>query len=128
MVEEPMEVMYSQRSNLHTITNSKWKENGFGIVKLMKHKGNGSIQFIMQHEKTKMIMAHFHVFYITDLRQCRNLQPTAGIDKCWGWTAQDMSENPFGPPVTKTFGLQFDSAEMAVAFKVAFGDAKVRRL
>ena len=49
-----------------------------------------------------------------------DLQPNAGSDNCWEWSAQDCSD---GGQQHERLALKFDSAELATQFSTAFEKA-----
>jgi FKBP-type peptidyl-prolyl cis-trans isomerase len=116
--EENEEELYSQRSKLYRFRDGDWKERGTGEAKLLKHKENGKVRFMLRQEKTLKIVGNHYV--IEHATYC-DLRPNTGSDKCWVWTAQDSAEEELA---TEQFALKFGSAELANSFKEAFNNAK----
>merc|ERR1719311_687574 len=84
--EENEEQLYSQRSKLYRFRDGDWKERGLGESKLLKHKENGKIRFMLRQEKTLKIVANH---YVVDHPPYCELRPNAGSDKIWVWTTPD---------------------------------------
>ena len=57
--EESEECIFKLRCKLYRIRNDEWKERGTGNCKLLRHKENKKIRFIMRQEKTLKPVANF---------------------------------------------------------------------
>jgi hypothetical protein len=44
--EEDEEVLYSHRAKLFRWAAGEWKERGLGDIKILKHRGKGTIRFV----------------------------------------------------------------------------------
>jgi len=63
-----------------------WVERGVGEVKMLKHKEFGKIRLLMRQDKTMKIVIN----HVIDPRI--KLEPNAGSDRSWVWSAFDFSE------------------------------------
>eukprot|EP00531_Pseudo-nitzschia_arenysensis_P013275 CAMPEP_0116120642 /NCGR_PEP_ID=MMETSP0329-20121206/3282_1 /TAXON_ID=697910 /ORGANISM="Pseudo-nitzschia arenysensis, Strain B593" /LENGTH=197 /DNA_ID=CAMNT_0003614421 /DNA_START=305 /DNA_END=898 /DNA_ORIENTATION=+ len=118
--EEEEEVIYSQRGKLflygETLLdvgsgNKSWKERGIGDIKILKHKEHSRMRVLMRQEKTmKVIVNHALDPRIT-------LEPNAGSDRSWVWSAFDFAE---GELVETVFAIRFADSEIADNFKKIF--------
>jgi len=118
--EEEEEVIYSQRGKLflygETLLdvgsgNKSWKERGIGDIKILKHKEHSRMRVLMRQEKTmKVIVNHALDPRIT-------LEPNAGSDRSWVWSAFDFAE---GELVETVFAIRFADSEIADKFKKVF--------
>jgi len=116
--EEGEEELYSQRSKLYRFRDGEWKERGLGEAKLLRHRQTGRVRFVLRQEKTMKITANH---YVIDVPPYCDLQPNAGSEKCWVWTAQDFSD---GELQVEQFALKFGTPELATKFQTAFEQAK----
>merc|ERR1712066_662173 len=89
-----------------------------GEAKLLQHKETKKVRFILRQEKTQKIVANH---YVVDLPPYCDLQPNAGNDRCWVWSAQDCSDDK---PAMERMALRFGTPELATKFKEAFDNAK----
>eukprot|EP00929_Paragymnodinium_shiwhaense_P022607 TRINITY_DN143_c0_g2_i1.p1 TRINITY_DN143_c0_g2~~TRINITY_DN143_c0_g2_i1.p1 ORF type:complete len:2603 (-),score=942.64 TRINITY_DN143_c0_g2_i1:139-7947(-) len=117
--EEEEQELYCQRSKLYRFRDGEWKERGLGDAKLLKHKATGKVRFFMRQEKTMKIVGNH---YVIDVPPYCDLQPNAGSEKCWVWSAQDCAE---GDVEVERLALKFGTPELAKAFQAAFDEAKV---
>ena len=118
--EEEEEVIYSQRGKLflygETLLdvgsgNKSWKERGIGDIKILKHKEHSRMRVLMRQEKTmKVIVNHALDPRIT-------LEPNAGSDRSWVWSAFDFAE---GELVETVFAIRFADSDIADKFKKIF--------
>mmetsp|Transcript_3333 Transcript_3333/g.6912 ORF Transcript_3333/g.6912 Transcript_3333/m.6912 type:complete len:199 (-) Transcript_3333:201-797(-) len=118
--EEEEEVMYSQRGKLflygETLLdvgsgNKSWKERGIGDIKILKHKEHSRMRVLMRQEKTmKVIVNHALDPRIT-------LEPNAGSDRSWVWSAFDFAK---GELVETVFAIRFADSDIADKFKKIF--------
>lgn len=122
--EEDEEVILSLRSKLFIFgetlldkgTGKKsWRERGIGEAKILRHKEHQRLRILMRQEKTMKVIAN----HALDPRIV--LQPNAGSDRSWVWSAFDFAE---GELVETVFALRFADSEIAEKFKVAFEDGQ----
>lgn len=118
--EEDEEILISIRSKLFIFgetlldkgTGKKsWRERGIGEAKILRHKEHQRLRLLMRQEKTMKVIAN----HVLDPRI--KLQPNAGSDRSWVWSAFDFAE---GELVETVFALRFPDSEIAETFKVAF--------
>lgn len=122
--EEDEEVLYAMRSKLFIFgetlldkgTGKKsWKERGIGEVRLLRHREHQRIRVLMRQEKTmKVIVNHALDPRIT-------LEPNAGSDRSWVWSAFDFAE---GELVETVFALRFADSDIANNFKTKFEECQ----
>lgn len=118
--EEDEEVLYSMRSKLFVFGESllnkgtqtkTWNERGIGEIRLLRHREHKRIRVLMRQEKTmKVIVNHALDPRIT-------LEPNAGSDRSWVWSAFDFSD---GELVETVFALRFADSDIANRFKDEF--------
>ena len=95
--------------------NKTWRERGIGQARILRHREHSRIRILMRQEKTmKVIMNH-----AIDPRI--KLEPNAGSDRSWVWSAYDFAE---GELVETVFALRFADSEIANAFKEKFEEAQ----
>mmetsp|Transcript_24174 Transcript_24174/g.29758 ORF Transcript_24174/g.29758 Transcript_24174/m.29758 type:complete len:220 (-) Transcript_24174:28-687(-) len=118
--EEDEAVVYSQRSKLFIYgetlldkgTGKKtWRERGVGEARILRHNEHQRLRILMRQEKTMKIIANHAV----DPRI--KLEPNAGSDRSWVWSAFDFAE---GELVETVFALRFADTEIANKFKDEF--------
>ena len=122
--EEDEDILFAIRAKLFVYgetlldkgTGQKgWRERGVGEVKLLKHREFGKIRVLMRQERTmKVIINH-----VIDPRI--KMEPNAGSDKSWVWSAFDFSDNEL---VETVFALRFGDKEKADSFLEAFTKAQ----
>ena len=110
--EEAEDLIFKLRARLYR-WRAEWKERGTGEVKLLRHKENKRIRFILRQDKTLKPVANF---IISDDPLCL-LKEHQGSDKMFFFTAYDCSEE--NPQIEK-FVLKFGNADNASKFKTAF--------
>ena len=88
--------------------SGEWKERGVGQAKILQHKENKKVRMLMRQEKTLKIRANHLVIPGT------KLEPHAGSDKAWVWSAVDFAE---GEQKVELFCLKFGSTEKTAEFK-----------
>eukprot|EP00969_Alexandrium_andersonii_P006148 266933-Alexandrium_andersonii.AAC.1 len=88
--EEPGEdeELHSQRSKLFRPRDGAWKELGIGEAKLLQHRAPHCVRFTLRQEKTGNVVANH---YVVDAPPYCNLQPNAGNDRAWVWSAPDFA-------------------------------------
>lgn len=118
--EEDETVIYSQRSKLFIFgetlldkgTGKKtWRERGIGEARILRHNEHQRLRLLMRQEKTMKVIANHAI----DPRI--KLEPNAGSDRSWVWSAFDFAE---GELVETVFALRFADTEIANAFKDEF--------
>jgi len=122
--EEDEEVVYSSRSKLFIFgetlldkgTGKKtWRERGIGEARILRHKEHQRIRLLMRQEKTMKVIANHAI----DPRI--QLQPNAGSDRSWVWSAFDFAD---GDLMETVFALRFSDSEIANGFKLKFLDCQ----
>jgi len=118
--EEDEEVIYSQRSKLFIFgetlldkgTGKKtWRERGIGEARILRHKEHQRLRLLMRQEKTMKVIVNHAI----DPRI--KLEPNAGSDRSWVWSAFDFAE---GELLETVFALRFADTEIANKFKEEF--------
>ena len=116
--EEDEDVIYKARGRIYRFRENEWKERGTGDMKLLRHKTDKRIRFILRQDKTLKIVANF---IIQDKPLC-DLKPHQGSDKMFYFLANDCSEET---PVIEKFVIKLGNTEKAKLFKKNFDDAQV---
>ena len=116
--EEDEDVIYKARGRIYRFRENEWKERGTGDMKLLRHKTDKRIRFILRQDKTLKIVANF---IIQDKPLC-DLKPHQGSDKMFYFLANDCSEET---PIIEKFVIKLGNAEKAKLFKKNFDDAQV---
>jgi Ran-binding protein 1 len=115
--EEDEETLCSYRSKLfiygETLLdkgtgNKTWRERGIGEARILRHNEHQRIRFLMRQEKTMKVIAN----HALDPRI--KLEPNAGSDRSWVWSAYDFAE---GELEEKVFALRFANSDVASEFK-----------
>lgn len=118
--EEDEEVLYSMRSKLFVFGetlldvgtgNKTWRERGIGEVRLLRHREHQRTRILMRQEKTMKVIANHAV----DPRI--TLEPNAGSDRSWVWSAYDFAD---GDLVETVFALRFADSDIAGGFRDKF--------
>eukprot|EP00559_Dactyliosolen_fragilissimus_P007703 CAMPEP_0184858668 /NCGR_PEP_ID=MMETSP0580-20130426/3755_1 /TAXON_ID=1118495 /ORGANISM="Dactyliosolen fragilissimus" /LENGTH=204 /DNA_ID=CAMNT_0027354949 /DNA_START=82 /DNA_END=696 /DNA_ORIENTATION=+ len=118
--EEEEEAIYAIRAKLFIFgetlldvgTGKKsWRERGVGEAKILRHKEHQKIRILMRQEKTMKIIANHAI----DPRI--SLEPNAGSDRSWVWSAFDFAE---GELVETVFAMRFGDSDIANTFKEKF--------
>lgn len=114
--EEDEVSLFNAKCKLYRFDNDsgEWKERGVGQAKLLQHKGNERIRFLMREEKTLKIRSNHIVMPGT------KIQEHTGSDKSMVWTCVDYADEV---QKTELFCARFASTERAVEFKDAYADA-----
>ena len=115
--EEDEDIIYKGRGKIYRFREKEWKERGTGDMKLLRHKTNKKIRFILRQDKTLKIVANF---IIQDKPLC-DLQPHQGSDKMFYFLANDCSEEA---PVAEKLVIKLGNSEKAKLFKKNFDDAQ----
>eukprot|EP01083_Nonionella_stella_P076877 209657_1 len=122
--EEEEEVIISLRSKLFIFgetlldkgTGTKtWRERGIGEAKILRHREHGRLRILMRQEKTMKVIAN----HALDPRIILN--PNAGSDRSWVWSAFDFAEGELKETV---FALRFADSEIAEEFKTKFEESQ----
>ena len=118
------EVLFSIRSKLFIFgetlldkgTDKKTcRERGVGDARILRHKEHQRIRLLMRQEKTMKVICN----HVLDPRIV--LEPNAGSDRSWVWSAFDFSE---GELTETIFALRFANSDVANDFKVKFLDCQ----
>lgn len=88
-----------------------WKERGIGNCRILQHKEHQRIRVLMRQEKTMKVIANFAL----DPRI--TLEPNAGSDRSWVWSAYDFSQGELEETV---FACRFSDSDVANTFKEKF--------
>jgi len=122
--EEDEEVVYAIRSKLFVFGetlldqgtgNKTWKERGIGEARLLKHSEHGKIRLLMRQKKTMKVIVN----HVIDPRI--RLEPNAGSDRSWVWSAFDFSD---GDLIETVFAMRFSDSEVAGKFKEKFAECQ----
>ena len=114
--EEDEDLIFKSRGKLFRFRDGEWKERGTGDLKLLRHKKDKKIRFILRQDKTLKIVANF---IISEKPLCE-LKPHQGSEKMFRFMAYDCSEEP----VMEKFVIKLGNAEKAKVFKKNFEDAQ----
>ena len=114
--EEDEDMIFKGRGKLYRFREGEWKERGTGDMKLLRHKTDKKIRFILRQDKTLKIVANF---IISEKPLCE-LKPHQGSEKMFMFMAYDCSEEP----VMEKFVIKLGNAEKAKVFKKNFEDAQ----
>ena len=114
--EEDEDLIFKSRGKLYRFRDGEWKERGTGDLKLLRHKKEKKIRFILRQDKTLKIVANF---IISEKPLCE-LKPHQGSEKMFMFMAYDCSEEP----VMEKFVIKLGNAEKAKIFKKNFEDAQ----
>ena len=115
--EEDEDIIFKSRGKLYRFRDGEWKERGTGDLKLLRHKTDKTIRFILRQDKTLKIVANF----IISKKPLCELKPHAGSDKMFNFIAYDCSEEP----TMEKFVLKLGNAEKAKNFQKNFEDAQI---
>ena len=110
--------IYKARAKLYRFREGEWKERGTGNMKLLRHKTEKKIRFLLRQDKTLKIVANF---IISEKPFC-DLKPHQGSDKMFIFMAYDCSDET---PKKETFVIKLGNADKAQIFKKNFDDAQV---
>ena len=114
--EEDEDLIFKSRGKLFRFRDGEWKERGTGDLKLLRHKKEKKIRFILRQDKTLKIVANF---IISEKPLCE-LKPHQGSEKMFMFMAYDCSEEP----VMEKFVIKLGNADKAKVFKKHFEDAQ----
>mmetsp|Transcript_16788 Transcript_16788/g.38784 ORF Transcript_16788/g.38784 Transcript_16788/m.38784 type:complete len:206 (-) Transcript_16788:345-962(-) len=118
--EEEEEVVYSHRGKLFVYGetlldvgsgNKSWKERGIGDIRILKHREHQRMRVLMRQEKIMKVIVN----HALDPRI--KLEPNAGSDRSWVWSAFDFAS---GELVETVFAIRFADSDIANNFKKIF--------
>ena len=115
--EEDEDLIFKGRGRLYRFRDGEWKERGTGDMKLLRHKKDKKIRFILRQDKTLKIVANF---IIAEKPLCE-LKPHQGSDKMFMFLAYDCSDEQ---PQMEKFVLKLGNADKAKNFQKHFEDAQ----
>lgn len=95
--------------------NKTWRERGIGNCRILQHKEHQRIRVLMRQEKTMKVVANFAL----DPRI--KLEPNAGSDRSWVWSAFDFSQGELEETV---FACRFADSDIANTFKEKFTESQ----
>ena len=116
--EEDEDLIFKGRARLYRFRDGEWKERGTGDMKLLRHKTEKKIRYILRQDKTLKIVANF---IIAEKPLCE-LKPHQGSDKMFMFMAYDCSDET---PSIENFVLKLGNADKAKTFKQHFEDAQL---
>jgi hypothetical protein len=116
--ESDEDLIYKGRARLFRFRDNEWKERGTGDVKLLRHKTQKKIRFLLRQDKTLKVVANF---LLSENPLCE-LKPHQGSDKMFYFMAFDCSEDEH---VVEKFVIKLGNAEKAKDFKEKFEAAKL---
>ncbi len=116
--EEDEDLIYKGRGKLYRFREKEWKERGTGDMKLLRHKTDKRIRFILRQDKTLKIVANF---IIADKPLCE-LKPHQGSDKMFMFMAYDCSDET---PSMEKFVIKLGNADKAKNFQKHFEAAQL---
>ena len=116
--EEDEDLIFKSRGKLYRFRDGEWKERGTGDLKLLRHKKDKKIRFILRQDKTLKIVANF---IISEKPLCE-LKPHQGSEKMFNFIAYDCSEDE---PLMEKFVVKIGNAEKAKIFKENWDAAKL---
>ena len=114
--EEEEEALFDVKCKLYRFDNDagEWKERGVGQAKLLRHKENRRIRFIMRQDKTLKIRGNHVVI------PGSKVQEHGGSEKAMVWSCVDFADEVQKPEL---FCIRFASQDRAQEFKKAYEDA-----
>jgi Ran-binding protein 1 len=116
--------LYTQRSKLYIFGETlldrgtgvkTWRERGIGEARLLRHRETSRTRLLMRQERTMKVIANHAI----DPRI--TLEPNAGSDRSWVWSAFDYSAGELEEIV---FALKFGDSDIAKAFKDKFEECQ----
>ena len=116
--EEDEDLIFKGRGKLYRFREKEWKERGTGDMKLLRHKTDKTIRFILRQDKTLKIVANF---IISEKPLCE-LKPHQGSDKMFMFMAYDCSDET---PAIEKFVIKLGNADKAKNFQKHFEDAQL---
>ena len=116
--EEDEDLIYKGRGRLYRFREGEWKERGTGDMKLLRHKTEKKIRFILRQDKTLKIVANF---IISEKPLCE-LKPHQGSDKMFMFFAYDCSDEE---PAIEKFFIKLGNVEKSKSFQKQIEDAQI---
>jgi Ran-binding protein 1 len=81
------------RAKIYRWRDAEWKERGTGQLKILRHRENNKIRFIMRQEKTLKVVANF---FISDTPMYCELTPLVTNDRAYTFLCTDHSDTSAG--------------------------------
>jgi hypothetical protein len=108
--------LYRRKCKLYRYDNDagEWKERGVGQGRILLHKENKKIRFLMRQDKTLKIRGNHIIMPGT------KVQEHGGSDKAMVWSCVDFADES---QRMELFCIRFASAERAQQFQAAYHDA-----
>jgi len=94
---------------------NEWVGRGTGILKVLKHKQNGTYRILMRQNQTYRVCANHQVPYLGALL------PKSGSNREFIWTAFDFADEP---EIRELFAVRFSLPNIANAFRLAYEEAR----
>ena len=116
--EEDEDMIFKGRGRLYRFREGEWKERGTGDMKVLRHKTEKKIRFILRQDKTLKIVANF---IISEKPLCE-LKPHQGSDKMFMFFAYDCSDEE---PAIEKFVIKLGNVEKAKTFQKQIEDAQI---
>eukprot|EP00227_Mantoniella_beaufortii_P007705 CAMPEP_0197597166 /NCGR_PEP_ID=MMETSP1326-20131121/26747_1 /TAXON_ID=1155430 /ORGANISM="Genus nov. species nov., Strain RCC2288" /LENGTH=282 /DNA_ID=CAMNT_0043163799 /DNA_START=65 /DNA_END=913 /DNA_ORIENTATION=+ len=116
--EENEDILFEAKSKSYRFIEGEWKERGVGPLKLLQHKENKKIRFLMRRDKTLKVCGNFFVVPGTKIEE------HAGSDKARVFTTMDCSDGDVRPTMWNMC-CKFGSVEKAELFQAEFEKAMV---
>ena len=117
--EEDEDLIFKGRCKLYRFRDKEWKERGTGDMKLLRHKTEKRIRFILRQDKTLKIVANF---IISEKPLCE-LKPHQGSDKMFIFLAYDYDCSDEESCIEK-FVIKLGNEDKAKNFQKQFEDAQ----
>ncbi|KAL4854243.1 Ran-binding protein 1 a [Chlorella vulgaris] len=114
--EEEEEALFDAKCKLYRYDNdaAEWKERGVGQGRILKHKENKKIRFLMRQDKTLKIRGNHIIMPGT------KVQEHGGSDKAMVWSCVDFADES---QRMELFCIRFATPERAQQFQAAYHDA-----
>ncbi|EFN56683.1 hypothetical protein CHLNCDRAFT_144572 [Chlorella variabilis] len=114
--EEEEEALFDAKCKLYRYDNDagEWKERGVGQGRILQHKENKKIRFLMRQDKTLKIRGNHIIMPGT------KVQEHGGSDKAMVWSCVDFADES---QRMELFCIRFASPERAQQFQAAYHEA-----
>ncbi|KAI7840622.1 hypothetical protein COHA_005644 [Chlorella ohadii] len=114
--EEDEAALFDAKCKLYRFDNDngEWKERGVGQGRILQHKENKKIRFLMRQDKTLKIRSNHIIMPGT------KVQEHGGSDKAMVWSCVDFADES---QKMELFCIRFASAERAAEFQKAYHEA-----
>lgn len=111
--EEDEEPLFDAKCKLYRFDNDagEWKERGVGQGRILRHKENKKIRFLMRQDKTLKIRGNHIIMPGTAIKE------HGGSDKAMVWSCVDFADES---QRMELFCIRFASAERAQEFQAAY--------